>query len=265
MDSVGPLTRSVEDAALVYQVIQGTDLIDDTTWNLPPHDVLEGLKDGIQGLRLAFAETAFWENVDPEIEAAVREAGNVLKSLGAHVDSMDLPEAEAAWQLNSQGLIIVAEAYTNNKKLLEEHYEQLDPVVAFRMVKGKEAKAVEYLQNMMEWKRLRSVITRALRHVDALLVPTTCIPAVPVEEVDRDMETYTRWNMLYLRNTSIGNILNLCGVSVPCGFTRKGLPVGLMIYGKPFQEDLVLRVGYAFQQATDWHRQRPDLSWAETP
>ena len=261
MDSVGPLTRSAEDAALVYQAIQGTDLKDDTTCNGSPHDVLHGLKDGIRGLRLAFAETVFWENVDPDIEEAVRESGRVFKSLGAHVSSMDLPEAEEAWNLNRQGLIIVAEAYTNNSKWLEEHYDELDPVVASRMIRGKEVGAAAYLRNMVEWKRLQTVIKHSLRDVDALLVPSTCIPALPVEEVDRDMETYTRWNMSYLRNTSIGNILNLCGLSVPCGFTRKGLPVGLMIYAKPFQEDVVLRVGYAYQQVTDWHRQRPDLRW----
>jgi aspartyl-tRNA(Asn)/glutamyl-tRNA(Gln) amidotransferase subunit A len=76
------------------------------------------------------------------------------------------------------------------------------------------------------------------------------------------MEVYTERNLRYLRNTSIGNILNLCGLSVPCGFTSQGLPIGLMIYGKPFHEDMVLRIGYAFEQATDWHKRVPDLSWA---
>jgi aspartyl-tRNA(Asn)/glutamyl-tRNA(Gln) amidotransferase subunit A len=76
------------------------------------------------------------------------------------------------------------------------------------------------------------------------------------------MEVYGEWNLSYLRNTAIGNILNLCGLSVPCGFTKKGLPIGLMIYAKPFQEEMALRVGYAFQQATEWHQRRPELEWA---
>jgi aspartyl-tRNA(Asn)/glutamyl-tRNA(Gln) amidotransferase subunit A len=85
---------------------------------------------------------------------------------------------------------------------------------------------------------------------------------LPTAEVDADMETYTRRNLIYLRNTSIGNVLNLCGLSVPCGFTQEGMPIGLMIYAKPFQENVALRAGYAFQQVTDWHRHTPDISWA---
>jgi aspartyl-tRNA(Asn)/glutamyl-tRNA(Gln) amidotransferase subunit A len=100
--------------------------------------------------------------------------------------------------------------------------------------------------------------------VDALLVPTTAFPALPTAEIDVDVETYTERNLSYLRNTAIGNILNMCGLSVPCGFTKQGLPIGLMIYAKPFQENLVLRTGYAFQKTTDWHRHMPDLSWAES-
>jgi aspartyl-tRNA(Asn)/glutamyl-tRNA(Gln) amidotransferase subunit A len=261
MDSVGPLTRSVKDAALVYQTIQGLDLNDDSTWAVSFEDVLSGLKDGVRGLRLAFAETVFWDDLDPEIEKAVRDCGDVFKNLGAHVECMELPEAEAAWRLNCKGLIVVAEAYTNNKSLLEEHYDKLDPIIAVRMIRGKEVLATEYLQNTIEWKRLRATVLETLKDIDAVIVPTTRIPALPVDEIDSDMETYTARNLDYLRNTSIGNILNLCGLSVPCGYTQKGLPVGLMIYGKPYREDMVLRVGFAFQQATDWHRRNPDLSW----
>jgi len=95
-------------------------------------------------------------------------------------------------------------------------------------------------------------------------VPTTMIRALPVGDVDADTATYTSHNINYLRNTSIGNILNLCGLILTCGFTVEGLPIGLMVFAKPFQESVVLRIGYAFQQLTDWHQRQPDLSWAET-
>ena len=75
------------------------------------------------------------------------------------------------------------------------------------------------------------------------------------------MEMYTEHNLQYLRNTAIDHVLNLCGLSVPCGFTSQGLLISLTIYDKPFQEDLILRIGYTFEQATDWHRRTPDLSW----
>ena len=90
-----------------------------------------------------------------------------------------------------------------------------------------------------------------LKGVEALLVPATAIPALPTAEIDAEMETYTERKLSYLRNTAIGNILNMCGLSVPCGFTKQGLPIGLMVYGKSFQENLVLRTGYAFQEVSD--------------
>jgi aspartyl-tRNA(Asn)/glutamyl-tRNA(Gln) amidotransferase subunit A len=98
--------------------------------------------------------------------------------------------------------------------------------------------------------------------MDAVLCPTTPIPACTLGEADDDMEVYSHRNLMYLRNTAIGNILDLCGLSVPCGLTGDGLPIGLMIYARPFHEDKVLRIGHAYQQATEWHLQRPDLTWA---
>jgi aspartyl-tRNA(Asn)/glutamyl-tRNA(Gln) amidotransferase subunit A len=100
-----------------------------------------------------------------------------------------------------------------------------------------------------------------LREVDALLVPTTQIPARALAGIDRGFEVYLDHNTRYNRNTGLGNFLNLCGLSVPCGFTRLGLPIGLMIYARPFREDLALRVASAYEQATDWHIRHPDLSW----
>ena len=261
LDSVGALTRSVEDAALVYQCLQGVDARDETTWGLAAQDVLNDLKDGVRGMRLAFAETVFWEDVHPEVEKAVRECGRVFEELGAKVSSIEFSEAQQARQLNSKGLIIAAEAYTLNKKWLEEHFDRLDPIVAHRMIKGKDVAASEYLQNNLAWRNLRTKALDSLMDVDALLVPTTAIPALPTAEVDADMELYSERNLSYLRNTAIGNVLNMCGLSLPCGFTKQGLPIGLMIYAKPFQENIVLRAGYAFQEVTDWHRRRPDLSW----
>ena len=261
LDSVGPLARSVEDAALAYQFLQGVDSQDENTWGIVDQDVLAELKNGIRGMRLAYAESAFWQDVHPDIYKAVRDSCGAFKEMGATVSSIDFVEAEQARQLNSKGLIIAAEAYALNRKWLEAHFDQLDPIVAQRMIKGKTVETAEYLQNNLAWRNLRSKALTSLKDVDALLVPTTAIPALPTAEIDADMETYTDRNLSYLRNTAIGNVLNLCGLSVPCGFTKQGLPIGLMIYAKPFQEDIVLRAGYAFQQVTDWHRRMPDLSW----
>jgi aspartyl-tRNA(Asn)/glutamyl-tRNA(Gln) amidotransferase subunit A len=245
----------------VYEHIQGFDVEDETTWARQPTDTLRGMRSGVRGLRLAFAESLFWDDVDPEIESSVRETGKVFEDLGARVDSIQFPVAEETFRRNANGVVLAAEAYTFNRDWVDDHYDQLDPIVASRLLKGKEIKASDYLACVRDLKKLRAKSREALDDVEALLVPTTIIPARPRAEVDSDLETYMQYNLSYLRNTSIGNALNLCGLSVPCGMTRQGLPVGLMIYGKPFQEDIVVRIGYAFQQATTWHKKRPDLSW----
>ena len=263
LDSVGVLARTVEDAALVYEDIQGFDPQDETTCGRQPTDVLKGMKSGVRGLRLAFAESLFWEDVDPEIDKAVRATGEVFEELGARVDRIQLPVAEETFRRNANTMVLAAEAYTHNREWVDDHYDRLDPIVASRLLKGKEISASDYLECLRALKELRAKSSEALRDVEALLVPTTIIPPRPVAEVDADLETYTQYNLSYLRNTSVGNALNLCGLSVPCGLTRQGLPVGLMIYGKPFQEDIVVRIGYAYQQATTWHKKRPDLSWEQ--
>ena len=261
LDSVGFLTRSVEDAALVYQCVQGADINDEITLGRTPHDVLKELKNGVRGMRLAFAESMFQEELHPEVEKAVRECGSVFEGLGAQVSSIEFTEAKEALQLNPGGVTVAAEGYTLNKRLLEEHFDELDPVVAHRMIKGKDVQASTYLENSVAAKRLRAEAYNTLKDIDALIVPTTPVPAEPVSEVDTDTDNYLKRNSLYLRNTCIGNVLNMCGLSIPCGFTKEGFPIGLLIYGKPFQENVVLRTGYAFQQITDWHRRTPDLSW----
>jgi aspartyl-tRNA(Asn)/glutamyl-tRNA(Gln) amidotransferase subunit A len=195
------------------------------------------------------------------VDTAVRGCGSVFEELGAEVSSIAFTEATQALNLNPGGVFIASEGYTLNKKWLEEHFDELDPMVAQRMIKGKDITAATYLGNMLAAKRLRAKAYNVFKDIDALLVPTTCVPAKPVAEVDVDLDTYLNKNALYLRNTNIGNTLNLCGLNVPCGLTTQGLPIGLLIYGKPFQEEVILKIGYAFQQSTDGHRNTPDLSW----
>jgi aspartyl-tRNA(Asn)/glutamyl-tRNA(Gln) amidotransferase subunit A len=265
LDSVGPLTRTVEDAALVYQALQGPDARDEATAGILPHDVLARLEDGVRGLRLAVAETLFFDDVDPEVERAVRESGGVFRTLGAQIESMKIPEVAEAMSEQKRAFAIAAEACVYNARLLDEHFDELDPVVAHRMLGGRQLSAPDYFALHRQWADLRRRLGVRLADVDALLVPTTPLPSRPLDEVDRTRESYGQYNARYLRNTAVGNILNLCGVSLPCGFTREGLPIGLMIYAKPFQEDVALRVARAYERATEWHRRQPDLSRATAP
>src|SRR5687768_3566069 len=261
LDSVGPLTRSVEDAALVYQALQGVDTEDETTTGVGAADVLVGLRSGVKGLRLAFAESVFFDGVAPEVDKAVRATGDVFRSLGAHVDGMQVPEATEAFGEQRRVLFIAAEGCAVNARLLDERFKDLDPVVAHRMIAGRTLSAPDYFAVMRQWAALRRRLRHTLADVDALLVPTTMAPARPVAAIDATPEAYAEHNLKYLRNTALGNILNLCAVTVPCGLSRDGLPIGLMVYAKPFDEAMALRVAYAYEQAAQWRARRPDLSW----
>lgn len=261
LDSVGPITRSVEDAALVYQAMQGADPRDKSTAGVATHDTLRGLKDGVKGLRIAFGETVFFDDVDREVEQAVREAGQVLRSLDAQLASIAVPEVAAAWAQEKRPLLIPAEACAVNRELLDNHLAELDPVIGPRMLTGRTLSAPDYFALLRRYARLQEQVQWTLRDVDALIVPTTMAPAWPLTRIDAAAESYLDYNKRVHRNTGIGNLLNLCAVSVPCGFTSEGLPIGLMIYAKPFHEDMALRVAYAYEQATQWHTRRPDLAW----
>jgi len=262
LDSVGPLTRSVEDAALVYQALHGVDLADETTVGVPTHDVLPSLKAGVRGLSIAFAETVFFDDVDAEIVAAVREAGRVFGGLGARVESVAIPEVAEAMSEQRRAQMVAAEALAVNGRFIDEHFDALDPVIAHRMKAGRQLSATDYFVVLRQWAALRERLQRTLADVDVLLVPATMIPPRPIAAIDASLETYTENNLRYLRNAALGNILALCSVVLPCGFTRDGLPIGLMIYAKPFDEAMALRVAWAYEQATPWHQRRPDLGWA---
>lgn len=265
LDSVGPLARTVEDCALVYEALQGADPDDDSTmWSRDgqaPHDVRTALHHGVAGLRLAFAETVFFDGADPEVEAAVRATRDVFTALGASVSSMELPEVDEVMghgdAERARSLFIAAEGCAFNREILTERFDALDPVVSHRMRKGFELSAADYVDTQRRFAVARAGVQRRLADVDALLVPTTMIPSHPIAEIDADADTYGRFNGQYLRNTAIGNLLGLCAVSTPCGFTSAGLPIGLMVYAKAFAEDMALRVAHAYEQATDWHTLRP--------
>src|SRR5258706_578398 len=221
LDSVGPITRSVEDAALVYQAMQGADTRDESTAGVAPHDTLRGLKDGVKGLRIAFGETIFFDDVDHEVEKAVREAGQVFQSLGAQLTSVGVPEAAAAWEEEKRPLLIPAEGCAVNRELLDKHLAELDPVIGPRMLTGRTLSAPDYFALLRRYAQLRAQVRWTLRDVDGLIVPTTMVSARPLAAIDASPEAYLDHNMKFHRNTGIGNLLNLCAVSVPCGFTSQ--------------------------------------------
>lgn len=263
LDSVGPMALAVEDVALLYEEMRDEESFPAEEWENWPWDVPLWLKAGVNGMRIGLPENLFWEEVDKEVEALVRDGISVMRDLGAKVEWIPFPVAQKAAEFAKRGVVLAAEAFSVNRHWVEEHFEELDPFVSFRLARAKEFKAHEYAEAQREMLLLRQEAMEQFRGVEALIVPTTTIPSVPLKEASQSVESYARINWAYLRNTSIGNVLNFCGLSVPCGFTSAGLPVGLMIYGRPFNEKVILRIGYSFQKATTWHSLEPKLQWIQ--
>ena len=252
LDSVGPLAREVADLAAMYDVLQGPDPDDRSTLCVAREPVADRLASGVDGLRLAFGEGLMFEDVDPEVEAAVRATAEVFAGIGAPVGACAVPEAETVTRGEVGTLLnqlLAVEAYSVNREYVDEHFDDLDPIVATRMIVGRDIPAVEYLRAQREMAVARRSFLARMADVDALLVPTTARPAHAVAEIDATPDRYFEFNAAYLRNTAVGNRLGLCGVSVPCGTTRSGAPIGLMILAAPFREDVALRVASAFEAA----------------
>jgi aspartyl-tRNA(Asn)/glutamyl-tRNA(Gln) amidotransferase subunit A len=262
LDSVGPLTRSVQGAAWVHQALQGVDPRDPMSLTASRQDVVAGLSDGARGLRIGVAEGLFVEDQDPEIMAAVEAAVEVLRGLGADVVRLPFPEAKRALDANPRMRISSVEAALTHEQRLPG-FNGYDETVSFRLAEGRSVSAVDYLRARRDSAALSAEVDHSLRDIDVFISATTPSVARPLSEVDATDDSYKHWNTRYSRNTVIGNLLGLCGVSVPCGFSPEGLPIGLMIHAKARDEALALRAALAFEAATDWHEQRPDLGFCE--
>jgi aspartyl-tRNA(Asn)/glutamyl-tRNA(Gln) amidotransferase subunit A len=257
LDCVGPLTRTVKDAALVYQVILGEDMHDESTIGVAGHDVLAGLDSGVRGLRIGIPQDVFFDGLDPEVDSAMEDCTRIFRELGAHVENVAYPEARVAQAIRGSISSVEGSAYHAN--LLRARGGEMDPVVGPRMLGDLERSGVEYASAIRRMRDIhRSQLKGSLRDVDILLTPTIPAPARPVADFETSIDDYNNLSGRYSNNTGTGNVLGLCGLSLPCGLSKAGLPIGLMLLAKPFAEDVLLRAGHAFEQAFGWNCQ-PDL------
>jgi aspartyl-tRNA(Asn)/glutamyl-tRNA(Gln) amidotransferase subunit A len=258
LDSVGPLTRSAHDAALIYQLLAGPDPADRTTWNQPCDSAFAEMQHPIAGLRLVIPQEYFWDDVDPQTAQAVRAAADQFATLGAHVEQRSFKELDELSALRARGSLTAVEAYIAFKQHLENTPELFDPIVRSRIEDGRTMTATDYLAAQRGYIELRHRFHKIMEDFDALLTPTTPFAALPVAEADQEAH-YSRINGLCLRNTAAVNLLGLCATSQPCGFTADGLPIGLQLIGRPFAEARILRLARAYETATQWHTQTPPL------
>jgi aspartyl-tRNA(Asn)/glutamyl-tRNA(Gln) amidotransferase subunit A len=249
LDTPGPMARDVEDAALLVGVLQGEDPRDRRTRGIVDIDPMSALKRGARGLRVAVMPRREREGVDPEILACFDAALDVLASLGAEVVQLDALPLSFAEFAERTGTIIYAEGYSVVGDLCDDANLPLDEDVRPRILAGKSVSARQYLDALAEMDRIQSQFAAALDAFDALATPTVGTPAIALDDVDQGSTPagFTR----------AVNLLERCALTVPNGFTRGDLPSGLQFIGRPYDEATVLRLGWAYEQATDWHTRIP--------
>ncbi len=275
LDTIGPLTRTVEDAALLFAAIAGHDPLDATSMPVPVPNVDLSSK-ALAGLRVGVPQEYFIAGIQPEVEAAVRQAIAVLQSLGAHIVEISLPHTEYA--LPVYYLVAPAEASANLARFdgvryglrvdgpaLWPEYEAtrgqgFGPEVKRRIMLGTYALSAGYYDAYYgQAQKVRTLIKQdfdeAFQKVEVLACPVAPTTAFKIGEKTDDPLA------MYLEDvfTLPPSLAGICGLSVPCGFDSQHLPIGLQLLGPAFSEDRALRVGYAYEQATEWHKTAPRI------
>jgi aspartyl-tRNA(Asn)/glutamyl-tRNA(Gln) amidotransferase subunit A len=252
LDHIGPMARTVSDAALMLQVIAGHDAKDAHSTDAPVPDYVAGLRDGVKQLRIGVPRKFFYADLDPEIASAVEQAIGVLRTLGR-----DLSEIEI--EVPTDRTLQTAEAYAYHAESASRSPELYQPETLRRIRRGEDISAAEVERRRRELKHIRSEVHKIFEGVDVLVTPTTPVPAGAIDELKKDPDLLRPHELMLLRNTRPVNVWELPAISVPCGFTTVGLPIGLQIIGPQWREDTVLKLAYAYEQATDWHKRSPGL------
>jgi aspartyl-tRNA(Asn)/glutamyl-tRNA(Gln) amidotransferase subunit A len=262
LDHVGPMGRCAEDCAALFDTIAHYDPHDPNSISYPPPKTYEMLHSNdlqgslsIQGLRLGVPQDAFVDPLDPEVRLAWRSSLLVLKEAGAQVNALELPRATFATYRTIQKP--EASLAHMEKGWLDERLELYGEPTRTRLLEGQTIKAVDYLHAQHQRRTFASSLRAAMQHIDALVLPTIPIPAVPVPQMYQEISIEgVRENSgdAMLRLTMPFNLAGLPAITFPCGFNSQGLPLGLQVVGKPFEEGLILRIAHAYQQLTDWHR-----------
>ena len=256
LDHVGPITRTVEDAAIMLEAIAGFDPDDANSVDTPVPRYSQELDRGIRGIRLGVPRNAFFQRIDPDVEAAVEAALIVLEKLGAELVEVDMPNTtdhEAIFKC-----IATTEAFDYHEGYLDTKADLYSPNVRERMSAGRGILAVDYVRFQRERIALKSEVAEVFETVDLVVLPALPVTAPRIEE------TAIRWSdrvepllSALTRNTRLANLTGLPAISVPCGFSRANLPIGLQLIGREFEESTVLNAAHAYEQEAGWHEPRP--------
>lgn len=276
LDQIGPITKDVTDAAIMLNVIAGHDLKDSTSVPKDVPDYARSLGRDIKGVKIGIPKEYFTKGLDSEVDSAVKEAIKKLESLGAIAMEVSLPHT--GYAVATYYILATSEASSNlarydgvkygfraeGKDLFEMYMntraQGFGAEVKRRIMLGTYALSAGYYEAY--YKKAQQVRTlikddfeRAFKIVDLIITPTSPTPAFKIGEKTADPL------QMYLSDiyTISANLAGVPAISIPCGFSKTNLPLGLQIIGKPFDEETVLRVAYAYEQSTEWHLRRPSL------
>jgi aspartyl-tRNA(Asn)/glutamyl-tRNA(Gln) amidotransferase subunit A len=250
LDHVGPLAATVGDVALALQVIAGYDAPDVCSVDVAVSDYVSGLHEGAKTLRVGIPRAHFHDELDDEVRALVDAALGVIGTLAAEVREVNL-------EVPTDRVVQMSESYAYHADHVVHTPELYQPETLRRIRNGADISATEYILRRRELEQERRRSRHFFAHVDLLVTPTMPIPAPAIADLKKDPEALRPAELTLLRNTRPFNVWGLPAISVPCGFTKIGLPVGLQIAGPPWREDLVLRLAQAYESAAGWRQRSP--------
>ncbi len=278
LDQIGPITKTVKDSAILLEAMAGKDEMDSTSIDVKVPDFAKDLTDdhNLKGMKLGLPKEYFVDGMDPEVEKTVRDAVEHCKKLGAEIVEVSLPHSKYA--IAVYYIIATAEASANLARFDGIRYglrkDGADPIELYGKTRaagfGPEVKRriilgtyvlssgyydAYYLRAQKVRTLIRNDFTEAFKQCDAILAPVTPTPAYRIGEKTSDPLKMYLDDIL----TTPVNLAGICGLSVPCGFSSSGLPIGLQILGDSFKEANILKVGHAYEQTTDWHTRKPTL------
>lgn len=259
LDHIGPMTRTVRDAAMLLAAIAGHDPRDATTSRRAVPDYAAALGRRPAPLTVGVPENFYFERLDPEVTAAVDAALRELETLGAKVETLRVPDP--AVMVGVSNVLVRCESATIHARLLRERPDELQAQVRERLEPGFHVTAYDYLQAQRLRARLaRAFVSEVFDAVDVLIAPVIPEPAPTLEDAKAGTaaERVARMGK-FSRLTRPINGLGLPALSMPCGFSTDGRPIAFQLVGRPFAETTLLRLGHAYEEAAGWHTRRPEL------
>ena len=260
-DHIGPITRSVRDSALMLQTIAGYDPLDPSTVPVPVPDYSAYLGDGLTGLKMGIPTNYYFDLVDPEVEAAVRKAIDALTELGVEARDVAIPTMEYAGALRIAGM---ADSIVTHEPYIERGREDYGPNVLYRTLAGQFVLGRDYSKALKVQRLIKEDYARVLQEVDFLVTPASPVAAWPIasETVTLDGVEYPVRGPgagMTARCTSPSNATGLPAMTLPCGFTAAGLPIGLQLIGRPFEEQLLFKAAIGYEAVSPALGRKPSI------